>query len=188
MKLVRSDIQIKVAKLYSEIENTGLYEIVEGLQCTYEGIVGDRHYGIDKAAGVRETPFSKGEMIRNDRHFSAVSLEELEEVAELMGIPVLLAEYLSPNILFKGYPNLSQLPPLSVIAFEGGAALRVLWENTPCSKPGKVIADHYPERAGISAAFVKLAIGKRGIVGWVHREGTITPDQKIEVYLPHYRD
>jgi hypothetical protein len=65
--------------------------------------------------------------------------------------------------------------------FESGAVVRVDGDNGPCRKSGKAIADRVPERPDIEFGFVKAALGKRGLLGWVEREGVVRPGMALTV-------
>lgn len=153
----------------------------------FDGIAVDqRHRGILKLAGVREKPFAPGAVVRNDRQFSAVSIEEMKKLAETLGVPEIKPEWLGANFVFEGCPQLSALPPLSMIIFNGerGGALRVLGKNKPCRAPGEVLQAQYPDRGRLDVAFVKEALDLRGIVGWVHQPATIWVGDTATIHLP----
>jgi MOSC domain-containing protein YiiM len=57
-------------------------------------------------------------------------------------------------------------------------------ENHPCRYPADIIARHHPEA---KAGFVKAAMHKRGIVGWVEAEGTLSTGDAITVWIPPQR-
>jgi hypothetical protein len=151
------------------------------IECTLEGIVGDRHFGFTKPAGVREPDYERGTIIRNNRQFSALSQEELTKIAASLQVPKIEAEWLGANILLEGMEEFTQLPPLSRLVFDGGAVLRVFGANQPCRYPGDVIQSHYPDHPRLSADFVRNAMQCRGIVGWVEHPGTITAGQGVQV-------
>ena len=151
---------------------------------TFEGFVGDRHAGLTRAADVRTPWFPRGAPIRNTRQVSLVSSEELQQVAEALALPRVLAAWLGANLELAGLPRLTQLPPGTRLHFPEDATLVVEGENLPCKGPGKVIESHFPERQGLSPRFVKAAHQRRGLVGWVEREGRIRAGDAVRVQLP----
>lgn len=149
----------------------------------WEGLSGDKHFGLTKKAGGKQAPYPKGSEVRNTRQISIVSAEELAEVAQAMGLPRIEAAWVGGNLLVSGIPNLTQLPSGSRLYFEGGVGVVIEGANLPCTTAGGSLAAQYPDRAEITTAFPKKAIGKRGLVGWVERPGTIRKGEKVTVRL-----
>ncbi len=159
----------------------------EEIVFSLEGIRKDRHFGFSKLAGVREKRFhSKGTEIWNSRQWSAVSVEEMIAVSQEMGIgQAMNAEWVGANLLFSGYPSLTQLPPMTRLVFPSGAVLLVYAENLPCIWPGEVMLEQEPSmNQEASKLFPKAALHRRGLVGWVERAGTARTGDTVKVYLP----
>lgn len=150
------------------------------------GIVGDKHAGLTRRAGVRDKGILKGTEIPNDRQWSAVSVEELEEIAKRLGISHIDPAWLGANFAISGIPNLSKQPSGSELILPK-ARLVVAKENTPCINPGEVIAEHYKntETPTQPSKFVKAAWERRGVVGLVADggEGTITIGDPFEIVI-----
>lgn len=144
-----------------------------------------RHFGIMKNSGVREPQYQKGTPIFNYRQISAVSEEELEAIANSLGITEIKPEWLGANILLRGIPNLTSLPPTSRLYFAQGPTLMVYGENTPCRFAGEQIEAHY-EKERLAVGFVKAAMFQRGLVGWVEKEGSINLGDICKVEVPKY--
>lgn len=184
-------IIVTVKGLYLGKDETKLEkESVSELVLWWNGILDDkRHYGLSKKAGVREKPFAKGQIVRNDRQVSIVSVEELDRLAKRMDLDEVKSEWLGANILFQGYPELTSLPPLTLIIFreKEDAAIRVYGKNLPCKGPGDVIQAHYPNKPSLATLFVESALNCRGVVGWVHRAGIINVGDEAEIILPKSR-
>lgn len=151
------------------------------LQLTYAGIVGDRHEGLVRPSGAREPWYPRGTRMRNERQISILSVEELAEVADALNLPRLPAEWIGANIAIAGVPHFSRLPPRTMLMFPSGATVRIDGDNGPCRKSGSSIVRHHPERKDVEFAFVKAAMNKRGLVGWVEREGVIRPGDEVKV-------
>ena len=65
--------------------------------------------------------------------------------------------------------------------FPSGAAIRIDGDNGPCRQSGRAIAEHVPGRPEHEFGFVKAAKHKRGLVGWVEREGAVRPGDPVKI-------
>lgn len=153
---------------------------VERLTLTFEGIPGDRHSGLIRPSGDREPWYKRGTPMRNERQLSILSAEEMAEVAMAMGLDALKPEWIGGNLLVSGVPQLSLLPPRSLLMFPSGATVRIDGDNGPCRKSGRAIASA-TGRPGDEFAFVKVAKNRRGLLGWVEREGEVSPGDSIKI-------
>lgn len=154
------------------------------LRCNLEGIQGDRHAGFTKKADVRDKPIPKGTIIRNWRQWSAVSKEELTEIAEKLSLPHITAEQLYANICFSGIPDFTKLPRGSRIIFPSDLILSVEEDNEPCMTPARAIQRTYQDFN--PSQFMKAAWGLRGLVGVIHYPGSmrVGDDVTVEVAQP----
>jgi hypothetical protein len=150
---------------------------------TFEGFAGDKHRGFTRGADGRTPYYPRGTAIRNDRQVSIVSQENLDEVAAALDLPELWPEWLGANLLLKGIPHLTLLPPRTRLVFSSGAVLRVEEENMPCIGPGEVIAAHYGDEQ-IANRFVKKALHRRGVVAAVELPGKIAVGDAVLVETP----
>lgn len=158
------------------------------VEVTLEGFNGDRHAGLTRPSDSRKPYYPRGTIVRNDRQVSILSVEEMEEVARGMGLPEIRPEWLGANLLLRGIPDLTRLPPSSRLFFEHGAALYVSGENKPCIHPGNVIQERFPDRVDLAAAFTKAAMHLRGLVAVVEKPGRITVGEAVTVKIPtNYR-
>lgn len=157
---------------------------VPSLKATFEGFEGDLHAGLTRLSDVRVPHYPRGTVIRNTRQFSMLSLEELAEIAQAMQIPEVLPEWVGANLVMQGIPDLTMLPPSTRIFFPGEAVLVVDAENMPCTGPGEAIQQHYPDMPKLVQRFPKAAMHKRGVVGWVEREGYIAEGDTVWLLLP----
>ena len=157
---------------------------VPRLKATFEGLEGDLHAGLKRLSDVRVPHYPHGTIIRNTRQFSMLSIEELAEIAQAMQIPEVLPEWVGANLAMKGIANLTMLPPSTRIFFPGEAVLVVDAENMPCTGPGEAIQQHYPDVLKLVQYFPKVAMHKRGVVGWVEREGYIAEGDAAWLLLP----
>jgi len=159
-------------------------QAVEKVNVSWGGFEGDKHFGQTRLSSSRQKPYPKGIEVRNTRQISLVSVDEMTQIAAGLGVPKLEAEWLSANVLLSGVEELTKLPSGSRIHFETGVGLVVEGENPPCTTAGGIVQENYPDQDGLTSKFPKQAIGRRGIVAWVERPGTISPGEKFEVHHP----
>jgi MOSC domain-containing protein YiiM len=143
------------------------------LELDFGGVVGDRHHGLTRPADTRQLRYyPRGTMIRNRRQLTLVSVEELAEVANRLGVPEVKPGWLGANLLVEGISCLSALPMGTRLLFGSGAGLVCEGVNQPCRLPAQVIQQQYGwSRA--EAEFVKAAYGRRGIAASVECPGPI---------------
>lgn len=158
---------------------------VARLELLFSGIKGDFHGGLTRKSDVRTIKqYPRDTDIRNVRQLTIVSEEELADIAGLMGIPEMKAEWLGANLVTSGIPDLTMLTPSTRMQFPSGATIVVDMENFPCRQVADVVAQHYPEpKAGLVAS----AMHKRGLTAWVEREGPISAGDVIILWMPQQR-
>ena len=156
------------------------------IQVELDGIVGDRHQSYDRSTW-RGDKQPQGTIRRNERQWSAVSVEELAGIQDAMDLQEpLTATSLGANLCLTGLPQLSRLPKGSFLKFPSGAALMVEDYNPPCHEMGKKLASMHTTRSGkelSSTAFSKAAKLTRGLVGVVDVAGTISAGDEVTVEL-----
>ena len=130
-----------------------------------EGLEGDKHSGFTRASDSRTPFYERGILIRNDRQISIISYEELALIAERLGLPEILPEWLGANLEITGIPDVTLLPPTTRIFFPQGAVLSITAENYPCKGPGRIIQQQYPQETDLVGRFVKAAPAPAGS-GW----------------------
>ncbi len=156
------------------------------IQVELDGIVGDRHRSY-----VRDTwksdkqPF--GTVRRNERQWSAVSVEELEAIAGEMDLQgTITAASLGANLCIKGLPELSRLPKGTLLKFPSGAELIVEEFNPPCGNMSRIQASHHQTKSGkevSDTAFSKAAKLTRGVVGVVEAAGVINAGDEVTIVV-----
>jgi MOSC domain-containing protein YiiM len=158
---------------------------VPEIRLLFSGVEGDCHGGLMRKSDSRMLKqFKRGTPVRNSRQLSILSVEELAEVAVRMGIPIVKPEWVGANLVTRGIPDLTLLPPSSRLQFSSGAMIVVDLENHPCRYPADIIQRHNPEQ---KMGFVKAAMHKRGVVGWVEAEGIVRAGDSITVWIPPQR-
>jgi hypothetical protein len=174
-------IDARVEGVYWAPRDTFVSEPLDVLTLTYEGIPGDRHSGLYRESGPREPWYPRGTPMRNERQLSILSAEEMADVATALAIPELKPEWIGGNLLLSGVPELSKLPPRTMLMFPSGATVRIDGDNGPCKKSGASIAANIPNRPDIEFGFVKAAKYKRGLLGWVEREGAVRVGDVVKI-------
>ncbi len=151
------------------------------IQCTWDGVKNDRHYGRTKLAGVREKYVPKGTKVLNLRQVSIVSEEELQEIARRMGVHEVTGTDLGANVVLKNIPELTKISSGAIVKFSSGAILFVVRENLPCVFPGRNIQERYPDIPSLVRKFPKAAMGIRGLVAIVLQPGNIRRGDTVEI-------
>jgi MOSC domain-containing protein YiiM len=156
------------------------------IQVELDGIVGDRHRSYERTTWTGDKQ-PQGTKRRNERQWSAVSVEELADIQDSMELSERLsATCLGANLCLEGIAELSRLPKGTLLKFPSGAALLVEEYNPPCHDMGKILASKYTTRSGqplSSTAFSKAAKLRRGVVGVVEVAGTISAGDQVTVEI-----
>ena len=149
-----------------------------------DGVVGDRHRSYTREAWAGDKQ-AKGTVRRNERQWSAVSVEELAEITEAMDLAEpLTATVVGANFCFEGIPELSRLPKGTTMRFASGAELMVAEFNPPCLDMGTRIAETMTTRSGAplqNTEFCRASKSLRGLVGVVEVAGIINSGDEVEV-------
>lgn len=167
----------------------------EKIQLFDDGVKGDRHAGHHKLIDVRDKALTghgipKGMVCAPIRQVSVVSREELDEIAVALNLgcsipPGLIGE----NLVVSGIPRFTQLPPGTHLCFKDEKGIRTaviaVWaENMPCNNAGDEIGEFFSEKPDAGKLFPKVAMGKRGIVGFVMCSGVIKKGDTVTAYVP----
>ncbi len=156
------------------------------IQVELDGIVGDRHQSFERSA-FKGDKQPEGTIRRNERQWSAVSVEELAEIQAAMELsepPT--ATCLGANLCISGVAELSRLPKGTVLKFPSGAELIVEEFNPPCHYMGKKVASLYSTNSSeplASTVFSKAAKLTRGVVGAVEVAGSINAGDEVTVEI-----
>src|SRR3970040_2989795 len=142
---------------------------LDEVEVSWEGFVGDKHFGLTMKAGSSQKPYPKGAEVRNVHQISIVSIEELDQIAKALDLPVVEPNWVGANLVGSGIPELTQLPSGSRLYFDNGVGIVVEGENLPCTTAGGSLQQQYPDRPELTTIFPKKAIGRRGLGGWVER-------------------
>jgi hypothetical protein len=155
---------------------------VDELELDWGGPVGDRHHGETMLSNTRQKSiFERGTRIRNHRQVSIVDAGELARIADALGVTGLAPGVIADNICTDGIPDLTALPRMSRLVFEGGAVLMTGGENFPCTIAGALVEAVHGTRP---EAFPRAAMGLRGVTGWVEHPGVVHPGEAIRIVTP----
>jgi len=151
-----------------------------------DGVVGDKHRSFSRKTWVGDKQ-AKDTLRRNERQWSAVSVEELGEISEAMELRIpLTASDLGANLCLQGVTELSRLPKGTILKFPSGAELCVEEYNPPCHDMGKRLAAIREGPSGgplSTTAFSNAARLTRGLVGVVDVPGDVTPGDEVIIAL-----
>jgi len=178
------DLQVKgtVLQVYVGHDKQSLVTTPQAqVQVSFAGVEGDRHAGLTMLSGGRTPFYPRGTEIRNLRQVSIISEEELAEVAGAMDLPELKPEWIGANLLLRGIPKLTSLPPMTRLMFSNGVVLMSAGENAPCKIAGNAIQAMVPQKPGLSSLFCSAALHRRGITAWVELPGTLRPGEEIKL-------
>jgi hypothetical protein len=157
----------------------------QNLQASFEGVAGEVHAGLTAPSCVRmSAQYPEGTTVRNTRQFSVLSAEEMAAIAAEMGLAVLNPSLLGATMVLEGIPDFSFIPPGSRLQAASGATLVVNLNNRPCTVPSRAIEKAHP---GVGKRFKPAAVGRRGVVAWVEREGPLHLGDAIRLHIPDQR-
>jgi len=154
-----------------------LTQATDGLEVDALGVVGDERHGVARPSGGREGHlYPRRTAIRQHRHLCVVSRHDCRVLSERLGVAV-TPELLGANLLLDGADGAE----LSLAIMPRGTHLFVVAEGARdapkpplatlvhhvnqrgCGITGKVIADHYGDKA-LVRAFREQANHHRGIL------------------------
>ena len=103
-----------------------------------DGIVGDRHRGFEREAWSSGDRQPGGTIRRNERHWSAMSVEDIAQISADMDLTQTLdAGDLGVNFSISGVPEFSRLTKGTILKFASGAELVVVEYNPPLQRYGR---------------------------------------------------
>lgn len=150
---------------------------VKQLEFRLDGVIGDRHAGFERVTWEGDDKQVANTLRRNERQWSAVSSEELDEISEKMNLRVPLnAGDIGANFCVSGTNNFSKLPKGTIFKFDSGVELIVEEYNPPCLGMSKNLAQNILDKNGNvldETLFLQVAKYLRGLVGVVEVPGII---------------
>ena len=159
------------------IEEELIKRSVKQLEFRLDGVIGDRHAGFERVTWEGDDKQVANTLRRNERQWSAVSSEELDEISEKMNLRVPLnAGDIGANFCVSGANNFSKLPKGTIFKFDSGVELIVEEYNPPCLGMSKNLAQKILDTNGNvldETLFLQVAKYLRGLVGVVEVPGII---------------
>lgn len=159
------------------IEEELIKRSVKQLEFRLDGVIGDRHAGFERVTWDGDDKQVANTLRRNERQWSAVSSEELDEISEKMNLRVPLnAGDIGANFCVSGANNFSKLPKGTIFKFDSGVELIVEEYNPPCLGMSKNLAQKILDKNGNvldETLFLQVAKYLRGLVGVVEVPGMI---------------
>ena len=159
------------------IEEELIKRSVKQLEFRLDGVNGDRHAGFERVTWEGDDKQVANTLRRNERQWSAVSSEELDEISEKMNLRVPLnAGDIGANFCVSGANNFSKLPKGTIFKFDSGVELIVEEYNPPCLGMSKNLAQKILDKNGNvldETLFLQVAKYLRGVVGVVEVPGII---------------
>ena len=179
-------IVAKIVSVHSGSNDDLSKEEHASIRVELDGIVGDRHRSyVRDTYKVDKQPY--GTVRRNERQWSAVSVEELASISAEMNLKEgITAASVGANLCIEGIPELSRLPKGTLLQFPSGTELMVEEFNPPCSDMGKIQASVHQTQSGepvSDTAFSRAAKLSRGVVGVVEAAGTISAGDEVTFVL-----
>lgn len=149
---------------------------------TFAGIEGTHHAGLTRPACSRvKSQYPRDLPIKNERQLSIVSAEELDKIAADLGLKTIDPARVGANMVVKGIPDFSHVPPSSRLQAPSGATVTIDMENRPCQFPAKSIEIEHP---GKGKGFKPAAEGRRGVTAWVAAEGRMSVGDVLTLHIP----
>ena len=174
-----------VASLFLGATGTLSKEAQSSLEFAFDGIVGDRHRGLTRKAWEHTDKQPGGTERRNERQWSAVAQEDLDQASQVLSLTKpLSAGDVAVNLSISGIPDFSRLPRGTIFTFEGGVVLMVEEYNPPCSRMSRHVSEgHETIHGGMlgETDFIEASKFSRGLVGVVEVPGVVSVGEGVSV-------
>ena len=158
---------------------------IPNIAVTLDGPDGEAHGGLKRPSCSRVlSQYPRGTTIRNVRQMSIVSAEELDIIANKIGLPHIDPAWLGASMVVRGIPDFSHVPPSSRLQAKDLTTLVIDMQNRPCHLPAKVISS-VSETAAKS--FKTAAKGRRGVTAWVEHPGHLAVGNQLRLHIPDQR-
>ncbi|MEN8709984.1 MAG: MOSC domain-containing protein [Paracoccaceae bacterium] len=155
---------------------------LDHMQLSFAGSQNEDHGGETRPSCSRVLKqYDRGTPIRNVRQLSILSVEEIAQIAQTMGIDHLDPTVFGASLVIEGIPDLTLVPPSSRLQFASGATVTVDMENHPCHLVSREIEAIYP---GKGKLFKPAAQRRRGVTAWVEAEGAISIGDSVRLHIP----
>lgn len=154
----------------------------ESLPLGFGGAENESHAGVTRKSCVRVSAlYPKGTEIVNVRQMSILSQEDLDLIADEMGLESIDPAWVGASLVIKGIPDFTHVPPSSRLQGPDGVTITIDMENRPCIFPGRVIEGVHE---GFGKKFKPAATNRRGVTAWVERPGTLKIGETLRLFIP----
>ena len=178
-------LQGTVASLFLGADGTLSKSAQRSLEFAFDGIVGDRHRGLTREAWEQTDKQPGGTERRNERQWSAVAQEDLDQVSQVLSLAKpLSAGDVAVNLSISGIQDFSRLPRGTIFNFEGGVVLMVEEYNPPCKPMSRYVSEGHETSIGVplgEADFIEASKFSRGLVGVVEVPGVVSVGEGVSV-------
>ena len=178
-------LQGAVASLFLGDTGTLSKAAQNSLEFAFDGIVGDRHRGLTRKAWEQTDKQPGGTERRNERQWSAVAQEDLDQASQALNLSTpLSAGDVAVNLSISGISDFSRLPRGTIFTFEGGVVLMVEEYNPPCSRMSHYVSEgHETTHGGVlgETDFIEVSKFSRGLVGVVEVPGMVSVGESVSV-------
>lgn len=155
---------------------------VERMELGFGGMADEAHQGLTRPSCSRVlSQHRRGTEIANVRQLSVVSREDLEQIAETMGLARFDPAWLGASLVLDGIADFTLVPPSSRLQSENGTTLVIDMENRPCHLPAARIERDHP---GKGRLFKQAALRRRGVTAWVERPGPLAIGDICRLHVP----
>ena len=155
---------------------------LDEMPLTLAGYEAEFHAGLTRPSCSRVIQqYPRDTDIKNTRQVSIVSQEELDLIAQTMGLETLSPHLIGASLVISGIRDWSHVPPSSRLIGEGGPGLIVDMENRPCHLPAPFIEAENP---GLGKGFKAAAKGRRGVTASVEQVGTLKIGMRLRLHVP----
>ena len=86
--------------------------------------------------------------------------------------------------MVEGIDDFTHLPPNSRLQAQNGTTIVIDMLNAPCNYPAREIEKAH---GGHGKGFKAAAKGRRGVCGWVEREGDLVVGDVLRLHVPGQR-
>jgi hypothetical protein len=174
-----------VASLFFGASGTLSKAAQSSLEFAFDGIVGDRHRGLTRKAWEQTDKQPEGTERRNERQWSAVAQEDLDQASQALSLSApLSAGDVAVNLSISGIHDFSRLPRGTIFTFENGVVLMVEEYNPPCSRMSRYVSEgHKTTHGGVlgETDFIEASKFSRGLVGVVEVSGVVSVGEGVSV-------
>ena len=139
-----------VASLFLGDTGTLSKSAQSSLEFAFDGIVGDRHRGLTRKAWEQTDKQPGGTERRNERQWSAVAQEDLDQVSQVLSLTKpLSAGDVAVNLSILGIPDFPACRAARPSPSRKGVVLMVEEYNPPCKPVSQYVSEGHETATGV---------------------------------------